>query len=155
MVEDVEGRTAMSFPRRNWKEGVRSVEYCGDHCNDCQSFGMLAARGPYSPTAMLTPHLTKQLAGYTWDGGPPASIALLTLTEARPSVRSRINGSLRTEDTARFTQTPSIDFADEGVVAVSAHFTNRFASSVERVINPWVSFGPLAGPGLLINATLR
>ena len=42
VVEDVEGHKAMSFPRRNWKGGVRSVEYCGDHCNDCQSVSFLA-----------------------------------------------------------------------------------------------------------------
>ena len=63
VAEDVEGYKAMSFPRRNWKGGVRSVEYCGDHCNDCQSVSFLAARGPYSPTNSFQTPLPVEMAG--------------------------------------------------------------------------------------------
>ena len=63
VAEDIEGNTAMSFPRRNWKGGVRSVEYCGDHCNDCQSVSFLAARGPYSPTNSFQTPLPVEMAG--------------------------------------------------------------------------------------------
>lgn len=44
IVTDLAGKTAMSFPRRSWKGGVRSVEYCGDHCNDCQSVAFLVSQ---------------------------------------------------------------------------------------------------------------
>ena len=150
VVEDVEGHKAMSFPRRNWKGGVRSVEYCGDHCNDCQSVSFLAARGPYSPTNTFQTPLPLEEAGVTWDGGPGALAPLLVFTEARPSVVSDVGS----EDSRRFTQTPTVDFSDEGVVAVTAAFETRFSDALDKVVNPWVSFGPLAGAGRLINASL-
>ena len=62
--------------------------------------------------------------------------------------------SLGDEDIRSFTQTPSVDFGDEGVIAVTANFGVRFDPRLEKVVNPWVSFGPLAGPGRLINASL-
>ena len=75
---------------------------------------------------------------------------LLVFSEARPYLITDIGS----EDTRRFTQTPSVDFADEGAVAVSASFTTRFGDALDKVINPWVSFGPLAGESRLMNATL-
>jgi hypothetical protein len=103
-----------------------------------------------SPTnAFMTP-LPKEMAGVTWDGGPGAIAPLLVLSEVRPSVIT----SRGSEDTRRFTQTPQLDFSDEGCVAVTSNFETRFDASLEAVINPWVSFGPLAGPAKLINASL-
>ena len=151
VAEDMEGNRALSFPRRNWKSGVRAVEYCGDHYNDCQSEGFLAARGPYSPTNTFQTPLPLGVAGMTWDGGPAALAPLLVFTEARPALDS----SAGSENTATFTQTPTLEHADEEVVAVTAKFGQRFSDRLDRAINPWVSFGPLAGPGRLLNASLR
>ena len=150
IATDKTGKTALSFPRRSWKGGVRSVEYCGDHCNDCQSLAFLAARGPYSPTNAFQTPLPVEIAGVTWDGGPGAVAPILVLSEVRPSVVT----SKGEEDTRRFTQTPTLDFADEGCTAVTATFDTVFDWSLESVINPWVSFGPLAGAGRLIKASL-
>eukprot|EP01052_Picozoa_sp_SAG31_P021494 SAG31_NODE_1665_length_7585_cov_6.666711_5_plen_454_part_00 len=60
-----------------------------------------------------------------------------------------------TENGARFTQTPHLEFTDEGASAVTSIQGRVFAANVERVENAWQTFGPIAGPSRLMNFTLR
>ena len=34
VATDSDGKTAVSFPRRSWKSGIHSIEFCSDHGAD-------------------------------------------------------------------------------------------------------------------------
>ncbi|MFP4028524.1 MAG: hypothetical protein ACLFWL_12095 [Candidatus Brocadiia bacterium] len=84
VAEDTEGHSAVSTPRRCWKSGGRAVVFCGDHVNDCKSGGMILGRGPVSLISHWVVPLPPDIAGNTWDGGPPGSLPLVTFGESRP-----------------------------------------------------------------------
>ena len=151
-ITDSNGGVAISFPRRSLKPGVPSVEFCGDHVNDCASGAKpILAHGPVSPRATWVPSI--QNPGTTWDGGPGSpNLALLTFERSRPVLTTTDNS---VEDLGRCSQTPHLETSDEGHVAVNSVQDRIFDDRVVSVGSPWSSFGPIAGPTQLINATLR
>ena len=66
VARDKEGGTAVSLPRRHWKAGIHSVEFCSDHVNDCSAVDVLLAHGPYAPPSAIVGVLPASVAGYTW-----------------------------------------------------------------------------------------
>ena len=52
-------------------------------------------------------------------------------------------------------QTPHIEFSDEGGTAVTSLQSRIYADNVQRVVNAWHTFGPIAGPSRLYNSTLK
>lgn len=151
VAEDINGGKAVSFPRRCWKGGGRAVVFCGDHVNDCKSGGMLMGRGPNRVPFTWVPPLPVDIAGYTWDGGPPSNLPLVTFEETRPVLKS----DKGVESGVRFSQIPILEFSDEGAVAVTSEQKNVFEKSVEQVLNPWHTFGPIDGPSKLMEFTQR
>ena len=69
-VTDNDGKVAFGTPLRTWKPGQRSVVFCGDHVNDCESDGMQLGHGPVQTIAAWVPRIPDDVAGGTWDGGP-------------------------------------------------------------------------------------
>ena len=67
-VVDTAGRKAYGSPLRTWKPGVRSIVFCGDHVNDCESDGMQLGHGPVASLSSWVPILGDDLGGFTWDG---------------------------------------------------------------------------------------
>ena len=151
VVVDSAGRRSYGSPLRSWKPGPRSVVFCGDHVNDCTDAVELS-HGPISPPAVWTPNLPVDLAGYTWDGGPSSTHPLIKLGEARPSILQSNEG---VELGTRFTQVPHLEYTDEGGTAIASSQSRVFASNVDRVVNPWHTYGPLAGPSKLFNFTIH
>lgn len=84
-------------------------------------------------------------------GGPPPSLPLLQLQVTKPIV-STLAG---VEDFARFTQIPRLEYSDEGSVAITSLQDRVIDERVERVVNEWHTFGPIAGASHIANATLR
>eukprot|EP01046_Picozoa_sp_COSAG06_P046544 COSAG06_NODE_6608_length_2857_cov_1.439811_1_plen_906_part_10 len=106
VVTDVAGNSAMGTTRRNWKPGSpRQIIYCGDHFNACDPTGVLLAHGPFSPQGSYVLPLPVDLAGGTWDGGPPPTLPLLQLEGTRPIIKTAAG----TEDLTRFTQIPRLE----------------------------------------------
>jgi hypothetical protein len=82
---------------------------------------------------LATDQLTHYLRqGETWDGGPPARLPLLLLEYTYPSVSTVSDGG---ENGERFTQTPRLEFSDEGAVAVTSFQNRVIDASVEKVSN--------------------
>ena len=149
---DVSGLVAYGTPLRTWKPGRRSIVFCGDHVNDCWSNQFQLGHGPVSPLAQFVPPLDVDQAGYTWDGGPPPLRPLFQFMESRPAVLASAMGS---ENGNRFAQTPHLEHSDEGGTAVTSAQDRVFADDLERVVNAWHTFGPIAGASRLFNASLR
>eukprot|EP01052_Picozoa_sp_SAG31_P008021 SAG31_NODE_395_length_16265_cov_4.941420_3_plen_913_part_00 len=149
-VTDSAGRKAYGSPVRTWKPGVRSIVFCGDHVNDCESDGMQLGHGPVQMLSTWVPILGDELGGFTWDGGPPSQHPLLTLQSSQPQI---LASSAGTEDGTRFTQTPHLETSDEGGTAVRSVQDRVFCDDVERVVNAWHTFGPIRGPSRLFNYT--
>lgn len=143
MAEDTAGGRAVSFARRCWKDGALSPSFCSDHVNDGLMF---LAHGPYSLPFNKLPALPENLAGDTWDGGPPAIMPLATWQDTLPLLVT----DKGTEDGSRFDQRPILEFSDEGAVAVQQERTELYDERVERVVNPWHTYGPIAGPSKLM-----
>ncbi len=151
IATDEKGGKAVSFARRSWKDGARAPVFCGDHVNDCRSDGPLLAHGPFPMMSTWVQPLPVQIAGDTWDGGPPAVAPLATFQESRPD----LDTDRGQEIGSRFENTPLLDYSDEGSVAVASRQDRVFSSDVLAVVNPWDTFGPLAGPSRLMEFTLR
>jgi len=151
IVEDQKGNTAVSSARRSWKSGGRNVVFCGDHVNDCKSGGMILGRGPNPMISNWVEPLSPDIGGYTWDGGPPASLPLVVFQESRPLLVT----DKGTEEGSRFRQYPMSEFSDEGVVAATSIQDKVYDESVQRVINPWHTFGPIVGSSRLMESKLR
>ena len=66
VVTDSAGKKAYGTPLRTWKPGPRSVVFCGDHVNDCESDGMQLGHGPVAMLSTWVPILSDDLAGQTW-----------------------------------------------------------------------------------------
>lgn len=148
VATDVKGGKAVSFARRAWKEGARSPTFCSDHVNDGY---MSLAHGPMPTRVHFCPGLPDDVAGVTWDGGPPAALPLAVFQESRPELVSD-KGS---ESGSRFNQTPVLEFADEGGLAVASVQDIVFSDRLARVVNPWHTFGPLGGAPRLMEYTQR
>jgi hypothetical protein len=169
-VTDSAGRRAFGCPLRTWKPGPRSIVFCGDHVNDCESDGMELGHGPVASLSTWVPILGQDLAGSTWDGGPGGLRPLLMLQETRPSILKseqgeelgtrftqvclRLAKSFCSSDLTR-SQTPHLEFTDEGGTAVTLIQDRVFAPNVDRVVNAWHTFGPIRGPSSLFNFTQR
>ena len=151
IATDVKGGKAVSFARRCWKTGARAIVFCGDRVNDCKSTGGLLNHGPAPGVVHWVEPLPGDIAGATWDGGPPASMPLVRMYETRPVLTS----DKGQENGARFNQTPRLDFDDEGALAVATWQGQLFDDRVQNVLNPWHTFGPLGGPSKLFECTLR
>jgi len=151
VVEDTAGGKAVGMARRCWATRGRSVVFCGDHVNDCKSGGMFLGRGPNTMIAHWAPPLAEQVAGFTWDGGPPPSLPLVYMNESRPVLVSDAGR----EDGTRFAQIPLNEYSDGGCVAVTSIQDRIFSDKLIRVVNPWHTFGPIAGPPKLMTFRLR
>ena len=99
IAEDVDGGKALSFARRCLKYDVRSLGYCGDHFNDGP---MRSFHGSGPLPVCSAPELPYEVAGFTWDGGPPATVPLVDFQNSRPDLATD-QGS---ESGARFNQYP-------------------------------------------------
>ncbi len=152
VATDLEGDQAVSFSRRCWRSGSFGIAFCGDHVNDCKSGGMLLGRGPNTMLAFWCPVLPEQLAGFTWDGGPPPSMPLTTFQETRP----RLETDQGTENGADFAQIPLLEFADDAAVAVTSRQDRIYdREQLDRIVNPWHTFGPIRGNPDLMTFNLR
>ena len=84
VVTDTAGKTAVSFPRRHWKSGIHSIEFCSDHLNDCSADDALLAHGPYTSTVASVGVLPASVSGYTWDvSTAPSVLSMLHPVEIR------------------------------------------------------------------------
>ena len=144
IAQDTSGGRAVSFARRNWKDGSRAPVFCSDRINDCAY--MYLARGPFPMTVLRTPEIADP--GSTWDGGPRGILTPITFEGANPLLvadRGQMNGD-------QFNQTPMLEFADEGAVALRST-RNELIDERVRVQNPWNTFGPRA-PSRLMDFSL-
>ena len=148
---DVHGATAVANVARSWKPGVEStITFCNDHVNDCGD--NLLSHGPAAGRLAMVPALPVDIAGDTWDGGPPAVLPLLQFDESRPVLRAVGGGG---QDTTRAEQTPMLEQADEGSLAITSANLRMFGSRAENVINTWQSWGPLGSATPLFDSVLR
>ncbi len=148
VAEDLQGKRAISFARRCWKDGALAPSFCSDHVNDGT---MALTHGPFSYSWIRNPALPTDVAGDTWDGGPTASLPLTGYQQTAPVLQS----DKGTEDGARFDQVPLLEFSDEGALAVSSPRTELFDPKVSNVVNPWNTYGPIGGPSRLFEYTER
>jgi hypothetical protein len=148
VVTDVVGNTAVANTQRSWKAGSNAVIFCSDHTNDCGA-GNLLAHGPMYSEINMLPQLSTDLAGLTWDGGPPSTLPLLKWIESRPllttvggggldcflrhSISSGRNAVCGGQDSSRCTQTPHLEYSDEAVQAVNTVQDRILGPSVEHV----------------------
>ena len=148
VAEDMAGKKAVTFARRCWKDGSLAVSFCSDHVNDGT---MALTHGPYSYPLIRHPSLPADIAGDTWDGGPVAALPLTGNQDTVPVLESD-RGS---EDGHRFDQIPLLEFADEGAMAVASPRLELFDQRLQRIVNPWHTYGPIAGPSRLMHYTQR
>jgi hypothetical protein len=148
VAEDLQGKKAITFARRCWKDGSLAVSFCSDHVNDGT---MALAHGPYAYQVIRQPALPNDLAGDTWDGGPLASLSLTGYQNTVPILES----DQGQEDGGRFDQIPLLEFTDEGAMAVRSERRELFDPRLERVVNPWHTYGPIQGPARLMHYTQR
>lgn len=133
VAEDRDGGQAVSFARRAWKEGSLAPVFCSDRYNDCAY--MYLARGPYPPPVLRTPELPD--AGFTWDGGPRGILTPIDFEGANPLLvtdQGQANGD-------QYNQTPLLETADEGAVAVRS-LRDELIDTRVRAQNPWNTYGP-------------
>jgi hypothetical protein len=119
--------------------------------NDCKSGGMLLAHGATGMLVNWPPPIHESIAGHTWDGGPPAALPLATWQANEPHLRT----SLGSEHGGRFNQIPLLEFTDSGASAVSSEKRDLFDPKLQRVVNPWHTFGPVGYPPQLMTYTQR
>jgi hypothetical protein len=148
IAEDVTGGRAVTFARRCWKDGALASSFCSDHVNDGL---MRLAHGPYWYPFTTTPALSPNIAGDTWDGGPPAVMPYIRYQGTTPTLDS-VQGR---QDANRLDQWPALEFSDEGAMAVQTQRNEQYDDRVARVINPWRTYGPINGPAKLFTITQR
>jgi len=139
VAEDAAGGRVVSAARRSWKDGSLAPVFCSDRINDCGD--VLLARGPYPLPVLRTPELADP--GYTWDGGPRGVLTPIDFEGASPRVWT--DGGLIKGD--QYNQTPLLEFADEGAVAVRS-VRDELIDPRVPALNPWRTYGPRApAPG--------
>ena len=151
IAEDVKGGKATSFARRSYKYDIDAMAYCADHVNDYGGAMMKSFHGPGPLPVCPAPELPWDTAGFTWDGGPPARIALIDFVDSRPSLTT----DKGTESGGRFNQYPITETTDEGMVAVASRQDEVFPDNMKRVVNAWHTFGPHGDKSKLMEYTLR
>ena len=145
IAEDVAGGQAISAARRSWKDGSLAPVFCSDRINDCGN--MLMAHGPYPMPVLRTPEISDP--GFTWDGGPKGILTPVDFEGSNPKLEtdhSVIDGD-------RYNQTPLLEFADEGAVAVESVRDELIDPRVPAE-NPWHTYGPRV-PAQGMQFTLR
>lgn len=148
VAEDLDGRRAVTFARRCWRDGGLAVSFCSDHVNDGT---MALAHGPYHYQWIRQPSLPSDVAGDTWDGGPLAMLPLVTSQQTPPTLDS----DKGKEDGNRFDQIPMLEYSDDGALAVSSVRREVFDDSLLNVVNPWHTYGPIGGPSRLFEYVQR
>jgi len=147
VAEDIDGRKAVSFARRCWKDGANAIMYCGDHIND---IGVRLAHGPaFFPVTGQT-LIPQTIAGVTWDGGPPG---VKNVVHSGLGLSPAIHSNLGIEGERAFNNIPILEAADDQATRVRTLLTTVYDERVP-VINPWYTHGPIE-PSKLIEATLR
>ena len=148
IAEDVAGGKAITFAHRNWKDGADAPSFCSDHVNDgpCR-----LAHGPYWYPFVTTPSLSPNVTGDTWDGGPTAVMPNIRYQGTNPSLDS----AQGKEDANRMDQWPSLEFSDEGALAVRTQRNDMYDDRIETIVNPWHTYGPIDGPPKLFTLTQR
>jgi hypothetical protein len=148
IAEDMAGNKATSFSRRCWKDGALAPSFCSDHVNDG---GMFMAHGPYELPFGNLPTLSMNLAGDTWDGGPPASMPLTNYQHTIPYLES----DKGKQDAGRMDQIPLLEISDEGCVAACQLRKEMYDDRIERIVNPWHTYGPIGDPAPLFEHITR
>jgi len=148
VAEDVAGGKAVTFARRNWKDGALAPSFCSDHVNDGL---MLLSHGPYWYAFNTPPSLSINIAGDTWDGGPPSTIPY-TGSQCTSPVLDSEQGK---QDGSRMNQWPALEYSDEGAVAVQTQRHEMFDARVASIVNPWHTYGPIDGPAPLFTHVQR
>jgi len=151
IATDVKGGKAVSFARRSYKYGIDSIAYCADHFNDYGGAMLKSFHGPGPLPVAAAPELPVDVAGATWDGGPPARMHLIEFEESRPNLVT----DKGTESGSRFDQYPITETIDEGVVSVASRQNETFPDNVKAVANCWHTFGPHGEKPKLMEYTLR
>ncbi len=151
IAEDVKAGKAISFARRSYKYDVDAISYCTDHFNDYGGAMMKSFHGPGPLPVAVAPELPVDVAGVTWDGGPPARMHLIEFPESRPTLVT----DKGTESGSRFNQYPITETTDEGVAAVASRQDEIFPDNVKAVANCWHTFGPHGDKSKLMEYTLR
>ncbi len=146
IAEDVAGGKALTFAHRNWKDGALSPSFCSDHVNDGP---MKLAHGPYWYPFIMVPALSPNVAGDTWDGGPPAVMPFVRYQGTNPTLDSEQGLG----DANRMEQWPSLELADEGALAVRTQRDRLYDDRIKTIVNPWHTYGPIAGPAKLFTLT--
>ena len=145
VAEDVDGGRAVSAARRAWNSDLAPV-FCGDRVNHCDAAPLLA-KGPGLFQAIRTPRI---YGGETWDGGPTGERPVLRLDNAQ---RPILVSDLGSEGHNGFANLPLLVFADEGAVRVRSVLERLYDDAIP-VVNPWHTYGPLAGTTRLWRAQL-
>jgi len=149
VARDRRGGVAVSVARRSWADGALAPVFCSDHINDCH--WLLLAHGPWSQALSNAPRLSLDVAGPTWDGGPPAAISALGLQLSLPEV-ARDEGPA---EGARLDPIPVLELSDEGAVGVDSWRREEYDARLLQVVNPWQTFGPVGGPARVFDNTQR
>ncbi|MHB9025369.1 MAG: hypothetical protein ACYC7E_14570 [Armatimonadota bacterium] len=137
IAEDMAGGKAVSFARRCWKDGGMAPSFCSDHVNDGGYTSL--AHGPYMLQFNHLPPISYNRAGDTWDGGPTGVFPLTGHQQTTPVLQV---GGVQ-EDAYRMNQTPMLETSDDGLLAVRQEREQFFDTRVQRVVNPWHTYGPL------------
>ncbi len=148
IAEDVKGGKAVSFARRCYKYDVRALSYCADHVNDGP---MRSFHGPGGLPVCQAPELPQDVAGATWDGGPPAAMPLVQFVESRPHLTT----DKGIEYGGRFNQYPIAEIMDEGFLATDSVQDELVPDCVKVVANAWHNFGPVGDKSKLMEYTLK
>ena len=137
---DVDGRRAVSFPARTWKDGSGAVCFCGDHVNDCRSGErpMRMGHGPNWGPFAATPNVAD--AGVTWDGGPGAFALPIVWSGAPIPNPITETGGAAGNRSMTLNQHPLLEFSDErvyrGKMVADGMVTAPYAS-------PWSWYAPI------------
>jgi hypothetical protein len=152
IATDQNGKKAVSFMRQGYKLGGTSVLWCSDRFNGAYYYGNSLAHGPVPMLSHVVESMPYDMGGRTWDGGDSLlSRQLVYYYEDRPI----LNSSLGIENGQRFNQTPMLEFSDEGAIGLASLQNELFSSKLLKVLNPWHTCGPLAGPSKQFNSLLR
>ncbi len=149
IATDLAGGTAVSFPRRSWRQNGLCVSFCGDHVNDCGR-GLLA-RG----TGMFRSHMFPEFpGGYSWDGGPKGLRPILHLTATHPALTSTFGYSTQLHaEGGGMNGLPTLETADDQAIVVRSSASQVYGPETTP-INTWYTYGPI-DPSVLMDVVRR
>jgi len=150
IAEDREGKRAVSFVRKSWKQGSggTAVAFCGDHVNDCWGQGALG-KGPLYFQATRVPILW---GGVTWDGGPQGANPLIQM-EYPATLQPLLVAEEGSEGSRPFDNIPLLESSDERSLKVRSVLKKVFSKPVP-VHNAWHTHGPVE-PSRLFDFILK